>query len=66
MFTTAMGMDMLLLNRDMGRPLPETSYGGYTTFMDMLFSTTDSSTMGQNMNTNTQDHSLLLDRGESS
>jgi hypothetical protein len=59
-------MDMLLLNRDMGRPLPETSYGGYTTIMDMLFSTTDSSTMGQNMNTNTQDHSLLLDRGESS
>ena len=29
MFTTAMGMDMLLLNTDMNRPLPETSYGGY-------------------------------------
>ena len=37
-----------------------------TTIMDMPISTTDSSTMGQDMNTNTQDHSLLSDRGESS
>ena len=29
MFTTAMGMDMLLLNTDMDRPLPGASYGGY-------------------------------------
>ena len=29
MVTTAMGMEMLLLNTYMDRPLPETSYGGY-------------------------------------
>ena len=37
-----------------------------TTIMDMPLSTTDGSTMGRDMNTNTQEHSLLLDRGESS
>ena len=50
MFTTAMGMDMLLLNTDMDRPLPDRP------MVDMLLSTTDSSTMGQDMNTNIQDH----------
>ena len=36
------------------------------TIMDMPLSTTDSSTMGQDMNTNPQDRSLGSDRGESS
>ena len=29
MFITAVGMDMLFLNTDMDRPLPDMSYGGY-------------------------------------
>ena len=65
MFTTAMGMDMLLLNTDMDRPLPERPMVDMlllTTIMDRPLSTTDRSTMGQDMNANTQDHSLLLDR----
>ena len=56
MFTTAMGMDMLLLNTDMDTPLPERPMVDMlllTTTMDMPFSTTGSSTMGQDMNTNT-------------
>ena len=62
MLTTAMGMDMLLLDTDMDRPLPKLS------MVDMLLLTTtmdmpDSSTMGQDINTNTLDCSLLLDMG---
>ena len=48
MFTTAMGMDMLLLNTDMDRPLPEHPTVDMlllTTTMDIPLSTTDSSTM---------------------
>ena len=45
--------DMLIIA--MGRLLPATD-------MDMPLPTTDCSTMGQDMNTNTKDRPLLLDR----
>ena len=58
-----MGMYMLLLDADMDRHLPELPMVDMlllamdmlllTTTMDMPLSTTDSSNMGQDMNTNT-------------
>ena len=69
MLTTAMGMDMLLLDTEMDRPLPKLPMVDMlllTTTMDMPLSTTDGSTIGQDINLNTLDRSLLLDRGESS
>ena len=58
-----MGMDMLLLDADMERHLPELPMVDMlllamdmlllTTAMDIPLSTTDCSTMGQDMNNNT-------------
>ena len=63
MLITAIGMDMLLLAKVMDRPLPELPMVDrlllamdmllLTTDMDMSLPTTDSSTMGQDMNTKT-------------